>query len=170
MFEIRNAYASDLKELGQFYHDMWHESQAPFQDPGIAEFRDQKFMQARIDAFFPNIILAKKDNLAGLVVASEARLSQLFVDPNIRGHGLGTKLLELAEAKLIAEGTTKATLSCIEGNVGARRFYERHGWRVSKSHTKLGETRKGWVAKVHIWEMEKVLVRLSLDRFAQQSE
>ena len=157
MIEIRNAKVDELELVAKFYHDMWHESQAPFQDNRIAEFRDLPFMRARIDEFFPHIFIAISARIVGFVVAHDGRLSQLFVDPNARGHGLGAELLKLAEAKLRAEGTVFATLSCIKGNSAARRFYERYGWSVIEERCKLGETHDGWIAPVHIWEMRKSL-------------
>ena len=158
MTEIRSAHADETDNLAQFYHDMWHESQAPFQDKRIADFRDLRFMRARINEFFPHIFVATNGNqIEGLMVAHNDRLSQLFIHPKTRGQGLGANLLALGEAKMMAEGTVIATLSCIKGNDGARRFYERHDWTVFDEHSKMGETHQGWVAPVHIWEMRKTL-------------
>ncbi len=112
--EFRVARPDELERIASLYHRIWHETQAPHQHPDIAKFRDVGFMHDRIEIFYPNIIVAlQSKELIGLVVAKEARLSQLFVDTAQRGKGVGQKLLELAEAKLVAEGATRVTLNCL---------------------------------------------------------
>ena len=50
-------------------------------------------------------------------------LAQLFVAPSAQGKGTGRDLLDLARAEL----PMGFRLRTDEGNLGARRFYERHG-------------------------------------------
>ena len=50
-------------------------------------------------------------------------LAQLFVAPSAQGNGAGRDLLDLARSEL----PNGFRLRTDEGNVGARRFYERHG-------------------------------------------
>jgi len=160
--EFRVARPDELSEIARLYHKIWHETQAPYQHPDIATFRDVTFMQDRINAFYPNIIVAlNNQQLVGLVVAKEGRISQLFVDQTTRGKNVGQKLLELGEAKLVAESTERASLYCIVGNEGARRFYERNGWQVTETQTKMGQTQHGEVP-IKAWEMVKLLNRLSI--------
>lgn len=155
--EFRVARPDELGEISALYHRVWHETQAPHQHPDIAAFRDIAFMQDRIDAFYPNIIIGLGNGkLVALIVAKDARISQLFVDTTVRGKGIGRKLLELGEAKLIAEGATKVTLNCLVGNDAARHFYERNGWKVSETQTKIGQTHEGEV-QIKAWEMVKTL-------------
>ncbi|MCZ4271886.1 GNAT family N-acetyltransferase [Maritalea porphyrae] len=155
--EFRVARSDELGKIANLYHQVWHETQAPHQHQDIASFRDISFMQERIDAFYPNIIIALDEgNLVALVIAKEARLSQLFVANTVRGMGVGQRLLELGEAKLVAEGALRATLNCLVGNDGARRFYERNGWQVSETQSKTAQTHSGSVT-IKAWEMEKQL-------------
>jgi len=154
---IRAARRDELDHLGIFYHDIWHETQAPFQNPGIVEFRDLAFMQQQMLGFFPDTLIASEDNCTlGFVVAHDDRLSQLFVSPDARGKSLGKQLLEIAETKLIAEGTRRATLFCLKGNDRARSFYERHGWTFSKDLSKQGDTPTGQ-AEIKAWELAREL-------------
>lgn len=53
-------------------------------------------------------------------------LSHLYVDPGAQGHGVGSELLDRAKA-LRPEGLE---LWVFQKNDGARRFYERHGFRL----------------------------------------
>ncbi|MDX1527745.1 MAG: GNAT family N-acetyltransferase [Gammaproteobacteria bacterium] len=49
--------------------------------------------------------------------------------PPYRGHGLGTRFLELAEAQALEKGLPKLSLIVFEQNDGAKRLYLRHGYR-----------------------------------------
>jgi GNAT superfamily N-acetyltransferase len=51
-------------------------------------------------------------------------IEQLFVAPHLVGQGIGTRLLELALTCL----KPPVRLYTFQGNQGARRFYERHGF------------------------------------------
>ena len=61
--------------------------------------------------------------LLGLLVLDRAWLDQLYVAPGRTGQGIGTLLLELAKS-LRPDGFD---LWCFVSNVGAQRFYRRHG-------------------------------------------
>ncbi|WP_245307003.1 GNAT family N-acetyltransferase [Mesorhizobium sp. SEMIA 3007] len=52
-------------------------------------------------------------------------MEQLYLDPAWTGQGIGSRLLTDATAAL---PVTK--LHCFQANTGARRFYERHGFRA----------------------------------------
>jgi ribosomal protein S18 acetylase RimI-like enzyme len=49
--------------------------------------------------------------------------------PSHRGLGLGTRLMALAEEQAAARGLTKLSLIVFEANQGAKRLYERLGYR-----------------------------------------
>lgn len=51
------------------------------------------------------------------------------VRPEFRSRGLGARLLQTAEADLIARNFNIIGLNVADDNVAARRFYERHGYR-----------------------------------------
>lgn len=61
-------------------------------------------------------------------VADQAHINNLAVRPDLRGQGLGTRLLEAVvdEARLL--GATILTLEVRESNVAAQRLYERAGF------------------------------------------
>jgi GNAT superfamily N-acetyltransferase len=68
-------------------------------------------------------------DLAGFVASDGDVLDALYVAPDRHCQGLGTALLGLAPAA--------SQLWVLEANAGARRFYERRGWRPD------GTTRTG---------------------------
>ncbi|MXV62285.1 GNAT family N-acetyltransferase [Natronorubrum sp. JWXQ-INN-674] len=60
--------------------------------------------------------------------ATRGLLSNLYVDPAYRDHGLGTALLEAAEETLTERGAAVMVLEVMAANEAARRFYERQGY------------------------------------------
>ena len=58
-------------------------------------------------------------------------VDELVVTPEARNQGVGAKLLEQAIQMARARTCTEATLSVMEANTDARRFYERHGFEVT---------------------------------------
>ena len=63
--------------------------------------------------------------LVGLLVLDEDWLHQLYVEPTLTGRGIGSELIGLAK-RARPEGLRLWTF---ESNLGAQRFYERHGFR-----------------------------------------
>lgn len=55
-------------------------------------------------------------------------LNDLYVTTELRGHGLGSKLLESARAHALATNTKGLSLTTMMANVGAQRLYEAHGY------------------------------------------
>ncbi len=62
--------------------------------------------------------------LAGILVLDGAWLEQLYVEPTRTGQGIGACLVRLAQR----ERPDGLTLWTFASNVGACRFYERHGF------------------------------------------
>lgn len=56
-----------------------------------------------------------------------ALLDELYVRPELRNQGLGTELLQRAFAVARERGAETFEINVDEGDVDARRFYERHG-------------------------------------------
>lgn len=69
----------------------------------------------------------------------------LFVDPPHQGRGVGSALLARAQ-----EQHDRLRLTVYEQNAGARRFYERHGFRDTErgvcEHTGCPELVMKWAA------------------------
>jgi len=55
-------------------------------------------------------------------------IDELFVLPEARSHGTGTRLLAAAEADLVRRGCVRLQLQLAVGNARARAFYERLGF------------------------------------------
>jgi len=63
-------------------------------------------------------------------IAGGGEVYAINVVPRAWGIGLGVQLLNAAQRGLTAAGHSTAYLWVVEGNVRARRFYERAGWGV----------------------------------------
>lgn len=66
--------------------------------------------------------------IAAMMVISPGWLEHLYVHPKSHDMGIGSALVDLAKANpLAARGLQLWTF---QGNTGARRFYERHGFKA----------------------------------------
>jgi ribosomal-protein-alanine N-acetyltransferase len=66
--------------------------------------------------------------LFAVLVADEAHLGNLAVEPGYRRRGVAQKLLDDLLAAALRAGARRITLEVRESNVGARKFYERNGF------------------------------------------
>ena len=81
---------------------------------------------------FASVVLPRRElwvieidgGLVALLVLEDGWLAHLYVDPEWTGRGLGSRLVDLAKA-LHPNGLDLWTF---QSNVGARHFYERHGF------------------------------------------
>lgn len=69
-----------------------------------------------------------------------AHIGSLHARPERRGRGLGSVLLERATGWAREAGYRELTLHVLEGNVAARTFYERRGWRQDGWRGTYGDT------------------------------
>jgi ribosomal protein S18 acetylase RimI-like enzyme len=70
----------------------------------------------------------------------------LAVVPELRGKGFGSKLLRAADETGHALGKRGMSVVVSDANVGARRLYERHGYRATAERpmVKEGWKNDGW--------------------------
>jgi GNAT superfamily N-acetyltransferase len=64
--------------------------------------------------------------VVALMALADDTVEQLYVEPGRTGEGIGSRLIALAKERSPAG----LRLSTFQVNAGARRFYERHGFRV----------------------------------------
>jgi GNAT superfamily N-acetyltransferase len=64
-------------------------------------------------------------------------IDELFVLPEARSHGTGTRLLAAAEAELLKCGCVRLQLQLANGNTRARSFYERAGYAARAGYKLL---------------------------------
>ncbi len=88
--------------------------------------------------------LQELENLA----APSWYVNVLATDPAWRGRGLGGLLLETAEQVARELGETRMSIIVADTNDGARRLYERHGYREAARRPCV---REGWQTDIAEW-------------------
>ena len=70
------------------------------------------------------------EEVVGMMAVSQqngiAWIDQLYLHPSVVGHEIGTRFIDLAKESL----GSPIRLYTFQENAGARRFYERHGFRA----------------------------------------
>ena len=70
--------------------------------------------------------------LAGIGLAEENYIDDLWVRAQFRGQHIGARLLTMLEDQIRSSGHTEARLRVVADNSGARRFYATHGWQETR--------------------------------------
>jgi len=109
-----------------------------------------------VRAFFASVVVPeadvwvvdRDDTIVGLLVVSQhgAWVDQLYVDPSHTGQGIGSRLIDWAKEQAPGE----LNLWTFRSNLGARRFYERHGCRAIAATD--GDNEEGAPALRYRWD------------------
>lgn len=89
---------------------------------------------------FPNAevsVVEREGGVVGFIAFREGWVQHLYIHPEHQGRGLGSALL--AQAQQSADSLRLWTFQC---NTGARRFYERHGFRMERETDGAGNEEK----------------------------
>lgn len=84
--------------------------------------------------------------LLALLVLEQDWVDQLYVEPTLTGRGIGSDLITLAKR----ERPVGLRLWTFESNLGAQRFYERHGFRVAARTA--GDNEERAPALLYVWD------------------
>jgi GNAT superfamily N-acetyltransferase len=152
--ELRAVNDVTSAHVAKFFHDVWHETQAQLQHPAKAQYRDEAFFYDRMQGRANTVAAYSANQLAGFVSWTDSKLNSLFVHKDFRNQSVGLQLLQLAEKDMLTHGHQKFELNCVCGNDGAKRFYERHGWRLSHIEMHEREKPEGLIVQ-KVWLMVK---------------
>ena len=94
-------------------------------DPHPLEDQAAYFRSKVLPAHRVRVVL-EKGRVIAFLAAQESEIAQLYVHVDHQGKGIGTMLLDLAKR----ESSGRLRLFTFARNAGARRFYERHGFRI----------------------------------------
>jgi ribosomal protein S18 acetylase RimI-like enzyme len=78
----------------------------------------------------------------------------------LQGRGIGKCMIQAAEAEMRRHGFKRAELEVDRNNDGARRFYARHGWRLTgetSEHFDFTDEGGSSSMTLELWTMEKLL-------------
>lgn len=123
---IRPASEADIPALARLAAASYRASFLTIVGEEALQARSFPFFERRFGEQWPSLqlALAEGERLAGFNQVRDGKLDMLFLHPDFFGRGFGAALLANAEER----GATR--LDCFMDNHPARRFYERHGWRL----------------------------------------
>ncbi len=143
MTEVRAAVPADAYDVARVHVRSWRSA---YQGLIAQEFLDSlkpeawagRYSFGRMGLQMPSTVVAVDDStICGLATTGLCRdidlpncgeLMALYVDPAYLRTGVGRLLMTAARERLRRVGVTEAVLWVLDGNVRARRFYERDGW------------------------------------------
>ncbi len=146
---IRPTKKDDIDDLRDLLVETWHHTyDATIGAARVTEITGQWHSRDRLlnelgNADFVSLVAEDDDGrllghaLVRLTGDDEACLSRLYVLPHAQGKGAGSGLLGQAIAH--AQGRERMVLEVEESNLGARAFYERHGFVVSGRKANCGD-------------------------------
>ena len=131
---VREAIAEDLPAISRVRTSV-RENHL-----GIEQLRERGITNESVAASFladsKGWVALRGRDIVAFAIADRAERSifALFVLPDYEGHGLGSRLLDLALQWLRQNGTTRVWLTTGPG-IKAAAFYERRGWNTVGSGT-----------------------------------
>ena len=138
---VRPVTLSDVEAIAALHVQSWRASYRgilpdAFLDGPVEDERVSHWLELMDSAGCGRVILTAEtdDGTAGFVSVApsgedgfDAYIEHIHVRPDLKGSGIGRRLLAEAVDKLIAMGCGSAYLLVFEGNRQAIRFYERLG-------------------------------------------
>ncbi|MGW2636107.1 N-acetyltransferase family protein [Streptomyces sp. NPDC001348] len=120
---LRRATASDAAAAA----DVWLRSFAAALPTVVRPHSDDE-----VRAYFRDVVVPLRETwvaeetgtVVGMMVLQDELLSQLYLDPDRRGRGIGDRFVALAKER----SPQGLTLWTFQVNKPAHRFYERHGF------------------------------------------
>jgi len=127
--KVRPARPEDVPALAEIAERSYRAAFAGLLEPDILAARSAAFFAARFASSWERMFVAlAQDKPVGFLLMTDGHIDMLFMAPEAGGQVGGALLLSRAEA------LGAKSLECFRDNHGARRFYERHGWRVAKEY------------------------------------
>lgn len=89
---------------------------------------DGNLFVARIEGALAGFVMFSLERRLYTLSTTRGIVHNLYVVPDHRESGVGSALLERAEAALAADGADRVSLEALVDNAAARRFYEARGY------------------------------------------
>lgn len=126
---LRPALAEDIEAIAALWHRAWFDAHEPLVPKAALGHRNFENFRARVPERIPDTTVALAvSSVVGFVTVKGDHVEQLYVTEAMRGTGVARALLGRAESRIAAR-FDRAWLSVAAGNMRARRFYARRGWR-----------------------------------------
>jgi putative acetyltransferase len=126
---VRPAKPDDVPVLAGIAQQSYSSAFADILEEEVIDDHDIAFFMARFAHAWQRMLVSVAGNqLTGFLLMTDRHIDMLFMDPAASGQGGGALLLQAAEER------GAKSLECFRDNHGARRFYERHGWRIVREY------------------------------------
>ena len=145
---IETLTSGRLNELSAFINDCWRHAYVNILDAGFLAGLTTEgrlfYLEGKLRRGLTAELAIDNDGIAGVVMHGPSHfpeypkageINMLYVRPDLIGHGLGHRLLALAESILSEAGYTQIALDVFSANAHAIGFYERHGYAKSGGKT-----------------------------------
>lgn len=137
--EITKALASDVPELCNllailFSQEAEFSTNREAQTKGLSQIIDNREIGYIVVAKENGVVVGMVNVLFTVSTALGARVAifeDMIVSPEVRGSGVGSKLLEYAISSAQVCGCKRITLLTDSDNISAQRFYAKHGFEKS---------------------------------------
>lgn len=124
---IRRAVAADIAPAAALLAEAYATHFRPVIGDTALHF-DQAHFEARFASELEALTVLDEGGVRGVLLLRDGHIAMLFVAE--AGHGQGAALLAHAEAN------GARSLEVFAANTGARRFYERAGWRATSEYAR----------------------------------
>jgi len=147
MTGIRKAERTDISRIAEIlvfakrvnYRPIFHDDKAMF---GVLQVLPVAEGYLSHPEWLETLWVYEDEFVKGLVAVEGEEITKLFVEPFFQGRGIGEKLLTFA----VQERGGKF-LWAFEGNDNALKFYQKHGFSVTRER-KQAEDREEYVVKL----------------------
>ena len=144
---LRSAVPGDVQQIAEVWHAGWRDGHLGLvPDELVPERTPESFLVRARERLGQTTVATVGEAVAGFVVVIGDELAQVYVAAGHRGTGVAAALMQEAERQVAAAGHAEAWLAVVPGNVRARAFYEKHGWRDDGPLDYAAETAGGTIA------------------------
>lgn len=133
----RVAAGDDIDRIAQLLHDFNLEFDTPTPEVEVLAGRLQGLLAGpgtfAIVAGSPAVAVALVTLRPNVWYPGPvALLDELYVVPDLRGRGIGSQVIERMLVEATARSVSAIEINVDEGDAGAQRFYERHGFAATE--------------------------------------
>ena len=126
---LRGAESGEVDAIAAVWHAGWRDGHLGHVPAALHQHRTLQDFRERVPQRLQTTTVATIGSaVVGFVVVRDDEIEQVYVAEDSRGSGVAEALLARGES-IVAERHDRAWLAVVAGNVRARRFYQRNGWR-----------------------------------------
>jgi len=127
---IRPAESGDAAAVAEIWRCGWRDAHLEHVPDTLVRVRtDESFRTRAAERVSDTTVAVVDGEVAGFIMVVGDEAEQVYVSAAHRGRGVADALLAEAERQVRANGHATAWLAVVSGNMRARSFYERMGWR-----------------------------------------